>query len=210
MRYLMLALATVVATGMVACGKKNDSVANPNTACVNGICGPGVNGYPYGYGHSVGGNRVAGTLENINEVPFAALLGQYGGFCQNNGWNNHPGQLNWSVSFGSVNCKTYAKQGYLKIRFDQAGARAQIKVGARGNYGAATPEVLFEGRIFPVNNSAGMEIRASGVQGTGSWSAQYNNGLVIVIQQGLPTSLSMTGEVTYRGQPMGTVQLYRY
>ena len=31
-----------------------------------------------------------------------------------------------------------------------------------------------------------------------------------IIQQGAPSSLSMTGEVTYRGQPMGTVQFYRY
>ncbi len=210
MRYLMLVLAAVVATGMVACGKKNDSVANPNTSCVNGNCGPSGAGYGYGYNNSLSSNRVAGELENIGEGAFASMLGQYGGFCQNNGWNNHPGQLNWSTSFGSWNCKTYAKRGVVKMRFDQTGTRVQIKVGARGNYGAAAPDVLFNGRIFPINNSAGMEIRGSGVQGTGSWSAQYDNGLVIIIQQGAPSSLSMTGEVTYRGQQMGTVQFYKY
>ncbi len=209
MRYLMLALATVVATGMTACGKKNDSVANPNPNGGFGYCAAGAVGCVPGQ-FSIGGNRVAGTLENIGEGAFAAMLGQYGGFCQNNGWNNHPGQLNWSTTFGSWNCKTYAKRGYVKMRFDQNASRVQIKVGARGNYGAVAPEVLFEGRIYPINNSAGMEIRASGVQGTGSWSAQHDNGLVIIIQQGLPSSLMMTGEVTYRGQPMGTVQLYRY
>ncbi len=208
MRYLMLAVASVVAIGMVACGKKNDSVANSNAAC--GLnCGPGGVG-AYGYNNSLSTNRVSGALENIGQGAFASMLGQYGGFCQNNGWNNNPGQLNWSTSFGSWNCKTYAKQGYVKMRFDQTGTRVQVKVGARGNYGSTAPEILFNGRIFPINNSAGMEIRASGVQGTGSWSAQYDNGLVIIIQQGAPSSLSMTGEVTYRGQPMGTVQFYRY
>jgi hypothetical protein len=214
MRYLMLVVATVIATGMVACGKKNDSVANPNSSC-------GLNcGYGYGgvYGNSVGaGLRVVGDLENIGQDAFAQMLGQYGGFCQNNGWNNNPSQLNWSTTFGNWNCRNYARAGYVKMRFDQTGTRVQIKVGARGNsgfggasLGGSANEVLFNGRIYPRNNSAGMEIRASGVQATGSWSAQYDNGLVIIIEQGSPSAVTMTGEVSYRGRPMGTVHFYQY
>ncbi len=210
MRYLMLVVATVIATGMVACGKKNDSVANPNTSC-------GLNcGYGYGggvYGNSVGiGNRVAGELQNIGQDAFAQMLGQYGGFCQNNGWNNYPTQLSWSTTFGSWNCRSFAQSGYVKMRFDPTGTRVQIKVGARGGSGfqTAANEVYLEGRIYPRNNSAGMEIRASGVQATGSWSAQYDNGLVITIEQGSPSSVTMTGQVTYRDRPMGTVHFYQY
>lgn len=211
MRYLMLALATVVATGMVACGKKNDSVANPQASCVNGVCGPGVGGgYGVGYNFGLSSNRFGGTIENVGTNALAQMLGQYGGMCQNNGWNNNPSQLGWSTTFGSWNCKNYAKAGHVKIRFDGTGTRVQVKVGARGSYGMVHPEVLFEGHSYPVNNSAGMEIRASGVQGTGSWSAQYDNGLVIVIQNGSPATLMMTGEVTYRGQPIGTVRFYKY
>lgn len=211
MRYLMLALATVVATSMAACGKKNDSVANPYPGYGTGFgyCAPGAIGCVPGQ-FSIGGNRFGGVLENIGQDALAQMLGQYGGFCQNNGWNNHPGQLNWSATFGSWNCKSYAKAAYVKMRFDQTGGRVQIKVGSRGNYGSVAPEVLFTGRAYPINNSAGIEIRASGLQGTGSWSAQYDNGLVIIIQNGSPSTLTMTGEVTYRGRPMGTVHFYKY
>lgn len=213
MRYLMLAVATIIATGLVACGKKNDSVATAN-GCVGESCGPVVNGHGYGYGHGIS-NRVGGYLENIGEDAFAQMLGQYGGFCLNNGWNNHPGQLSASLSYGSYNCKAYAKRGYVNLRFDPTGTQVQIKVGAGGAMGGSgfsTPnrEVVFNGRIIPRNNSAGMEIRGSGAQATGSWSAQYDNGIVILIEQGAPSSTMMVGHVTYRGRAMGTVNFYRY
>lgn len=207
MRYLMLLVATVV--GMVACGKKNDSVATGQNGCSNGICAPGQYGYAAGYGVGVQ-NRVGGSLTAVGVQAFSQLLGENSNYCTNSGWTNWPGQLNFYASFGSWNCKSYTQRGYVNIRFDQSGTRAFITVGAGVSYGRSPYEVRFDGRVYPINNSAGMEIRGFGQQGSGGWSAQYNNGIVITIQQGSPSTLLMTGEVTYRGRKIGDVQLYRF
>lgn len=201
MRYLMLAMATVIAAGMVACGKRNDSVANPNQYRY------GYGGYGYQYG--LAANRVGGPLEAIGADALAQILGQYGGMCANNGWNNYPGQLNWSATFGSWNCRQYTQAGGIRIVFDRSGTLAHITlIAGSNNYGGQ--QLRFEGRVYPINNSTGMLIRASGVGMTGSWSAQYDQGLEITVQQGTAASVTMQGTITYRGRHLADVHLYRF
>jgi hypothetical protein len=215
MRYLMLAVAAIVATGMVACGKKNDSVANPNlwqNSCpvgyynYGGVCRIAPGGGYYGYSSI----RAGGSLNAVGSQAFAQLLGQYGRFCVNNGWNNWPGQFNYNLAIGSYNCNQYSQAGYVKLIFDASGTRAQVIIGSGTNNGLSPYEVVLNGRVYPINNSQGMEIRANGNSYSGGWNAVYDQGLVIIVQQGTPQSTQYDATLTYRGQNLGDARIYRY
>lgn len=216
MRYLMLAVAMFVATGMVACGKKNDSVANNNQWMQNGCpigyynyggnCQVAPGGSYYGY-QSI---RAGGSLEAVGTQAFAQLLGQYGRFCVNNGWNNWPGQFNYYLAAGSYNCNRYAQAGYVKLLFQANGSRVQVIIGSGTNNGLSPYEVVLNGRIYPRNNSQGMEIRANGLAYSGGWNAVYDQGLVIIVDQGTPASTQYEATLTYRGQNLGNATIYRY
>lgn len=216
MRYLMMTLTMIATTALVACGKKNDSVANPDLF-VNG-CAPGYYSYNGTCAVVPGGQQFAiasaarsgGMLTVSNSEAFARLLGQYGRFCVNNGWNNWPGQFNYNIAIGSYNCRSYSQAGYLKIYYDATGTRAQVIVGAGSNNGASPFEVVFNSRIYPVNNSLGMEIRGNGLTQSGGWNAVYDQGLVIIAQNGTINTPNFTAQVMYRGQVIGTAEIYRY
>lgn len=156
------------------------------------------------------GLRWGFSLQHINRDQFEALMRDFGGFCDQYTWN-----------FGTAKCDNYSNAGFVIIEVNNADAtEAQITIGA----GASSPTSYYDpylggsqyypmhvrAMVYKINANTGIEFRGTGIAGTRSWNAQFDQGIVVVSESSLLTANKFKADLYYRGVKFADAPVERY